>query len=531
VAWDRQSVINFSMTCHRFHNVVNSHLYKSVVISQDIEMWDKLARLLPKYGHLTREIYFEDYKPDVQFDNLRAIGDFCPNLERLDLNYKLRLDLAATELDLPPKIGEDPTTVEASEESSAHQIPIIEDSPPNEESPNGGQAQEHEDIPSIPRPGDDEDAENSGDVEEEMDTEYEDDEEEEEEEDGDDYDDDEEEEEDEEEEDDVEMSDEDDLPRMSNPQRRVCAEIDYIVRECAHLENFSIQWTAAQPLSRFYQKIPKLKGLRIWDPVKDEDLIRTATHCQELERFFLDRFHPTVLISPDGLIAFINALPHGGASKLKRLGFNSVSGLISTDVEDTEDSEDSEDTEDAEDAEEAEDGNSGGVAEMPMHIDHIIRLPPIIKFIDALSFAHPFLERLALIHVTILNSLIPILGRLTRLQSLDLSSPSQGGLSTKGIRAILESFKGKSLSSLDLTSHTDITVGDMERLVGEDGLKTLRYVRVQGCPHLEGRYTRDEWVHPDDVEIVEGGDTGFGSTGKGKLEIGEGWKEHWSEYY
>src|SRR5579859_3205604 len=78
--WERGTLLNFGLTCKFFYQLVNVNLYTSIAISCKEEKWDKVVKMLPKHGHLTREIYLEAPLYDdsllrrVVFDNLRAMG-------------------------------------------------------------------------------------------------------------------------------------------------------------------------------------------------------------------------------------------------------------------------------------------------------------------------------------------------------------------------------------------------------------------------------------------------------------------------
>ena len=93
--WDKDTISSFGLTCKLFYEIVNVKFYRFITVSCDENAWAKVVRMLPKFGHLTKEIYLE--APEwgnhqmrrVVYQNLRAIGDYCPNLERLDLHYPL----------------------------------------------------------------------------------------------------------------------------------------------------------------------------------------------------------------------------------------------------------------------------------------------------------------------------------------------------------------------------------------------------------------------------------------------------------
>jgi hypothetical protein len=151
----------------------------------------------------------------------------------------------------------------------------------------------------------------------------------------------------------------------------------------------------------------------------------------------------------------------------------------------------------------------------------------MFKFLDVLSEKHPFLERLCLSHCQITDNIVSKFGTLTRLKSLDVSHPQPGtGLSAVGISELVSVFKGKSLSALDLSAHLEMSDDDIQILTGAEGLKSLRYIKLRGCPKLTANYIMQEWVHTEDLIIEDGA---WSAAGKSSLEIGEGWKENWSD--
>ena len=486
--------------------------------------------MLPKHGHLTREIYLEAPVYDdgllkkVVFKNLRAIGDFCPNLERLDLNYPMRLDLTATEADLPPKLTVLP---DHSIEQQSNSMEVDTGSTVVESrDENVSDGQGNNDTPAVI---------NAADQNEDTDTDH----------------------------DDNGVNGNIDQPDPQSPvdeadnqdqravERRICAEIDHIIKNCPLLNTFSMQWTGQPALNRFYHKIPKLKGLRLWDRnINDQTLIATGKHCRDLERFYLDG-QDAYNISLDGLIGMLNALRTKKASKLKRLGVFHVNIFrFAGDPDETMSDDDDEDDNEAVDG--GDDDDDDGIANDEVMDDAEaevmdaappvvnvqagidIRQSPLYKYLDVLSVKHPGLERLALIGCVITDDIIPILGKFENLQSLDLHQPVIGssrlqGISAVGLRHLVEAFRQRRLASLDLSGHPQMSEDNMDILTGPTGLKSLRYVRVAYCPNLRNKYLCDEWVHPDDLVMDGGSWRPREGAGKGSLEIGDGWKEQWAD--
>ena len=538
--------------------------------------------MLPKHGHLTREIYLEawDNRQRMPYENLRAIGDYCPNLERLDLNYPLRLDLTATEEDLPPKLD-----IEAEQAAEDVEPPgVIEDQLAPQgghdvEMPDAMQIDEQQDGPAdgqamaqVIGPADgqlnvgqaviaqtDDQGNIQADVQagvqavgqtgDQADGQADDDS------DGDDDDD----------------ADPDaaaaaaaaaaahaarvaSIQAQIAAQKRACAEIDYIIKSCSMLQCFSIQWTGPPALKRFYQKIPKLNALRIWDSISDEDLIATGKKCRDLQRFYLDG-QQRHAITLNGMIRFLNALHHKDESKLKRLGLYYPSalmvnphGLHAMDMDDDDDDDGIMDNmddgdEDMDNDNGADNGGLGiddngpannfnigiGIGHLPPPMPEPEQRSPLREFLEVLSVKHPFLERLCLVGCEIKDELIDTLGRFDHLQSLDISKPANDGLSAVGISDLVSVFRGKSLTSLDLSHHRQMSEDDMHILTGAEGLKTLRYIKVQDCPNLKDKYMMDEWVHPDDFVMEDGTWRPREGAGKSLLEIGDGFKEQWNE--
>ena len=451
--WDRLTIVNLSLTCKYFNEVVNSYLYRYIAMGPQPELWDKIVRLLPKYGHHTREIYLESpeylqINRRVVFENLRAIGDFCPRLERLDLNCPLQIDLGATEADLPPKID-------------------IE---------NLSDANSSEDATSMDSDSDDD------------------------------------------------ISD-DESARTENPDltnaRRVCAELDHIIKNCTQLRNFSSLWTGDKALSRFYQKVPGLKAVRLTDDIPDRALINLAKHCREIERFYIEgeQMHRLTI---QGLTVFLRSLHTGKESNLRRIGLYGLRTFCKGEPQNHEMEEDEEDAEELD----TDDDEEGEPVRIPSGVDP--RVFRMCTFLDQLALQHPFLERLALVRCHTDNGIVASLGRLENLRSLDLSTPIETGLTSPGVVQLVAVFKGKKLASLNLCEHR-ITETDMATLTGENGLKTLRYIKVTNCVQLAGKYPVDEWVHPD-LFVQDGGElVPRPGAGKTSLDIGEGWKEPWSE--
>lgn len=533
--WEKLALLNFGLTCKFFYQLVNVSLYTSIAISCKDEKWDKVAHMLPKHGHLTKEIYLEapsydDITKKAVFKNLRAIGDFCPRLERLDLNYPMRLDLAATEADLPPKLTD---LSGPSSEQQPESMEVDKDSASAEpEDQNDGDGQVNNDTPAVidttnhneDTDTDDNDHGNDGDTVES----------------------------------DLEPLDDDDLVSEQayeteiRDERRVCAEIDHIIKNCPLLNTFSMQWTGKPALDRFYHKIPKLRGLRLWDRnVNDQALIATGTHCRDLERFYLDG-QDAYNINLDGLIGMLNGLRTKKESKLKRLGIyhvhafeyqmDGLDGMLSDD-DDTDDDDDDEGHGEDDDMaiDEDNDAVEAPVNDAPPPAGNQprfdVRQSPLYKYLDVLSLNHPFLERLALIGCAITDDIIPILGRFEHLQSLDIHNPIKRGprlrrlrgLSEVGLKHLVDAFQGHHLASLDLSGHDQMSEDNMDILTGATGLKSLRYVRVAKCPKLKKKYLCDEWVHPDDLVMSGGSWRPRDGAGKGSLEIGDGWKEQWGD--
>ena len=518
---------------------------------------------LPKYGTHTREIYLESQQyqngPRAVFENLRAIGDFCPNLVRLDLAFPLRLDLSATEADLPPKIG---TIAAAQEETKAQngnqtdedvEMPDVEETALDDTTTDGTSDQmdgltNAQTVPAAAQTGVDggatalvavpsiaQDEANDGGAEDDDNGE-----------DGPDDDSD----------DDGNVTDSDDddheinlrIPQDSalQTQKRVCAEIDYIIKSCQLLENFSMQWTGSPALIRFHQRIPNLKGIRIWDSVNDKNLIATAKACRNLERVFIDdRYHTSTLA---GLVGFLTALRTKGKSKLKRLGLRAPVALLNQEVDDIDDMDMDDDDEDLDDDGDGDgdgvddgddvdgaDGDGVGLAmpaffhplppPQPLHMDP--QQSPLFKFMDVLSEKHPYLERLCLTGCEIRDNIVSKFGALTRLKSLDISDPiGDAGLSAVGISELVSVFKGKSLSALDLSGHAEMSDDDIQILTGAEGLTSLRYIKLSRCPKLTDTYIMGEWIHSDDLVIEDGA---WSAADRNLLEIGEGWKEQWGD--
>jgi hypothetical protein len=505
--WDRDVMFNFGLTCKFFSDLVNINLYRSISISCDSEKWNKVANMLPKYGHLTREIYLEAPQWDsallhrVVFQNLRAIGDFCPNIERLDLNYPLRLDLSATEADLPPKIG---VEAEYGDIEGAGEPMAVDEENPSTDPP------APQPIDQIPLDaGDDDDGNDNG--------------------------------EDRDDDGDREAARQAALEReRAQIQRRVCAELDHIIKNCKYLENFSIQWTGSQALNRFYKKIPKLKALRLWDRfMTDTDLITTGKSCPDLERFYLDGQDAGGL-SVNGLVGLINALHTKGDSKLRRFGlyfplpFRTTTGddpamMDDEDMDDDDDEDDEMDGAGENDGLDIEDDELPDVEVIPLARHFDVENLPICQFLNVLSYKHPYLERLALIGCGFTDDVVPKLGEFNNLRSLDLQHPIGRGLTAVGIARLVRAFHGKSLASIDLSYHTRLTEDDIDSLTGRKGLKTLRYIRVAYCPELKDKYLVDEWVHPSDFVAQDGTFKPRAGAGRATLEIGDGWKEPWNE--
>jgi hypothetical protein len=284
-------------------------------------------------------------------------------------------------------------------------------------------------------------------------------------------------------------------------------------------------------LDRFYNKISKLKALRIWDRfVTDANLIATGQHCRNLERFYLDG-QDARMITLTGLIGMLNALHTKYDSKLKRIGLYRPAAFhvnVGGHPEMMDDEDD--DMEDIEDMDDDGDGVGNAAPALPAPPRHIdLENLPIYKFLDVLCLKHPYLERLSLIGCVITDDIVPVFGRFANLQSLDLHEPIGQGLSGVGIARLVQAFQGKNLSSLDLANHLELSEDDMNVLTGQNGLKTLRYIRVVKCPKLADKYLVDEWVHPSDFVMEDGTWTPRASAGRNLLEIGQGWQENWME--
>lgn len=464
--------------------------------------------MLPKYGHFTKEIYLEAPSWDsglmkrVVFSNLRAIGDFCPNLERLDLNYPARLSLTATPEDLPPKLGEE--NVQAAAPSSATALQ------------NNGPQAIQVDPPVNADAAADENDEND--------------------EDGSDNDEDD--------------DDDENIPpgqqaaeERLKQEKRMCAELDYIIANCSHLKNFSMQWTGPQALTRFYQKIKNLQAIRLWDRnITDSHLLALGKECRNLERFYIDA-QDCFLVNAEGLIGFLKALHGKDKSRLKRfgiqapqnLGMRLVPNLMGMDVDEDDDDDDgasdmSQDEDEGNENAQADGNDATPSTPAPPQVSVDLAGSPMYQFLDALSSKHPALERLALIQCQIVDGIVIAFSAFENLQSLDIQKPVTGGLTSTGIDSLVRCFKDKRLRSLDLSRHDKLTEDDMDTLTGPEGIKSIRYVRVAGCRHLKDKYLVDEWVHPDDFVCEDGTWRPRAGEGKSLLEIGDGWKEPWSDY-
>jgi hypothetical protein len=177
------------------------------------------------------------------------------------------------------------------------------------------------------------------------------------------------------------------------------------------------------------------------------------------------------------------------------------------------------------------DGNPVAPAAVEVQIPPVpqvdIRTVPIGRFLDTLSTKHPFLERLSLHRMHIADELMPLFGSFLNLTALDLSFPRNRGLSAVGIHELVSAFRDKSLSALDVSGHKQISDDDINTITGQEGISSMRFVRMTACPLLEGKYLVDEWVHPDDLICEDA--TWRPKNGKGlnMLEIGDGWKEQW----
>lgn len=544
-------------------------MYRSIAVNA--AKWNKLVYNLPKYGIHTREIYLEAITRQLAvFENLRAIGDFCPNLVRLDLAFPIRVSLAATEADLPPKIGIETTA--PVEEKAPSVMPVDEDveMPDAEEmAPDGATAgdtnvqmdeqtdaqiipvaaQEGVDggvnaqvVPAIAQDGADGDDggdggndANGGDGG------------------GDDSDDD----------GDNHNADDDPIFVQANDavateyqaQKTLTAQMDFIIKNCPMLQNFSMQWTGHQALERFHQKIPNLKGIRLWDRVNDKHLIEIAKACRDLERIYIEDIYHGVTLA--GLIGLLTGLRTKGKSKLRRFGLKQPVGLVSPEIPnmnmDMDDDDDDDDFDgdgdgdgggdddgdggdgDGDGADGDGDGDGDGLAmpaffaPLPPPQPVVVDPPqsPILKFLDVLSEKHPFLERLCLSQCQITDNIVSKFGSLPRLKSLDISYPFRcSGLSAVGITELVSVFRGKSLSALDLSGHVEMTDDDIQILTGADGIESLRYIKFKRCPKLTPNYIMEEWVHSDDLVIEDGT---WAAADKNLLEIGEGWKEQWGD--
>lgn len=599
--WDREEIYNLGLTCTLFHQIIIVYRFRSIGISCKPNVWDKMAHLLPKYGHLTRDIYLEHYQTEANrncYQNLRAIGDFCPNLERLDLNYPVRMDLNATEADLGPKIS-----VEG-EEDEIESIPNEEEEnlndemmdigaqtlqglsiinamqvdgvgnviwqsfdgaapvasyggagaqapDPNAAITNDGAAQAIGGIVPVVNDGDgngdgvngdDNDdpgagnanAANDGDgvivdpaEQAALDA--------------------------------AAQAAQAQLARVTAIQsrreaaalaeRRLSAELDYILKQCPRIDHFSMQWTAKLPLERYYHRIRNLKAIRIWDSIDEATLVNTGKACRNLKRFYLEG-QDSYLLSPDSIIKFLGALNTKEKSCLRRLGiytplmrWHLLPGQhnLQDDEEDFDDEgedvldEDDMDDVDGDDGAVDADGNPIAPAAVEAQIPPVpqvdVRAVPIGRFLDTLSTKHPFLERLSLHNMHIMDELMPLFGSFLNLTALDLSFPKNRGLSAVGIHELVSAFRDKSLSALDVSGHTQISDDDINTITGSDGLSSMRFVRMRACPLLAGRYLVDEWVHPDDLICEDA--TWRPKNGKGlnMLEIGDGWKEQWDPEY
>lgn len=460
----------------------------------------------------------------VVFNNLRAIGDFCPNLERLDLNYPTRLNLSATEADLPPKLGEEDTP---SAEVKAEPMQIEptsqqEGQPVQQAEINDGEQQMNVDAANqtdgaiamdITNDAHDNDGDNSDESEDE------------------------------------EVAPPAPIPGQAEneariqQEKRICAEIDYIIKRCSHLKNFSMQWTGPQALERFYQKIEKLQAIRLWDRhVRDTHLITLGKKCRDLERFYIDA-QDAYSITAEGLMGFLKALHVREKSKLKRVGIHAPAGLglrflpvgnemLMDDDDDDDDMDEELIQVEGDDIDEADEDGDDTAPTQPPPPQIVVDLEnsPMYKFLNILSSRHLKLERLALIECQIVDAIVPAFSTFENLQSLDIQRPTSGGLTSTGIDSLVKAFKGKSLRSLDLSRHPKLTEDDVETLTGPEGIKSIRYVRVAYCPNLKDKYLVDEWVHPDDFVMDEGNWRPRVGEGRCLLEIGDGWKEPWSEF-
>jgi hypothetical protein len=528
---DRTDLLHLGQTTKFFNKIVNIYLYRNVPISGQLK-WNSFVKSLPKYGHLVREIYIEDddftFTARRFYKNLRAIGDFCPLLQRLYLQWQLRLDMGATAADLPPKLQE------VGDEEN-HQPMQIEDVAQEEE--------DHSDDDEGDGEGDDEgyvDGTEDGEVvggpasgpaaptaEQLADaaataatqthatyqTVF-------------------------------HMQ----RANFTSDSRSATAEIDHIIAKCPDLEYFSTQWTGKPALERFYQKIPKLKALRLWDrTLTDEVLIAVGKSCRTLERIYFDG-QDNLDVTGDGLIGLVSKLQSGERSRLKKLGVYYARGFytgvprVANDpaaqeqgpygfgvdgVDDEVDDDDLESEDEDEDELAEEMLIDGGYQHAAQLID--VRDTPLYKFINVLSKNHPNLQRLALIGCATADNIIGVLGQLHNLESLDLSHPTNDhSLTTVGIYDLVSGFRDGKLSSLDLSNHQELTGEDIASLTGPEGIKSLRYIRFSRCPHMKGVYLRDEWVHPDDmVTDSKGSWRPREDVGVSSLWIGDGWKEGW----
>lgn len=444
------------------------------------EKWDKFVKGLPTYGHHTREIYLEAVDQGhgafnrLTYQQLRAIGDFCPLLERLYLHYPLRLGLNGTEADLPPKIELEVPVPEEAEDDTEMTIDDQQEGQAEDE-----QTVQDDSISPVQSP-----VFASSPA--------------------------------------AQLSLEDKLQE----EKRSAAELDHIIKNCPNLQNFSIQWTGQKALRRYYQKIPKLKAIRLWDQsLRDQDIISLGKHCRNLERFYFDG-QDTEYVTEAGLIGLLNAIHKRQNSRLKRIGVYHPrifrGDLPYAAMGDDEEFVDDEET-DVNMVDEDNEQNAPHVMQIDIH------QTPLYKFIDVLSIKHPYLERLALIGCATSDSIVRVLGQLSNLQSLDVSRPSDQGLSAVGIAELVRLFKGKILTSLNLSGHSSLTRDDIELLTGNEGLKSLRFVRFAMCRHLADLYLHSEWIHQDDL-VADG--TTFkarDSVGISSLWIGEGWKEGWDD--
>jgi hypothetical protein len=538
---DRTDLLHLGQTTKFFNKIVNIYLYRNVPISGQ-ERWNSFVQALPKYGHLVREIYIEDddftFTARRFYKNLRAIGDFCPLLQRLYLQWQLRLDMAATAADLPPKLH----AVDNVENDELMQIE------------GDAQEEEYEEYEEDDGEGDDEgtedgqivDGPSSGQAaptaeqlaaaaaaataaqqqaaqQAQAHAAYQ-----------------------------AALNAQSaQRAQFASDSKAATAEIDHIIAKCPALEYFSTQWTGKPALERFYQKIPNLKALRLWDEtLTDEVLIAVGKSCRTLERFYFDG-QDNYRVTGDGIVGLVSKLQSGEKSRLKKLGVYFAKGFYTgvppvangpaapaqgpagDDDVDDDDPEDEDDEFDDDDDDEMggqmliDGGNQHPAAALITDV----RETPLYKFINVLSKNHPNLQRLALIGCATADNIVGVLGQLHNLESLDLSQPTNDdGLSTVGIYDLVSGFRAGKLLSLNLSYHIQLTGEDIALLTGPEGIKSLRYVRFSECPHLKGAYLHDEWVHSDDMVMDSKGswrpreDVGVSS-----LWIGDGWKEGWDQ--